>query len=143
MFVALSSLFLAGLLSATLLPGASELLFVQQVLANPSQGLWLCLAVTAGNSVGGAITFFMGVGLARVGSAWKLAQRLRVQPPSPGTMANVQRYGRWLLLFSWLPVVGDAWCLAAGMLGWSWRFSLALIVAGKAARYSVLLLAIT
>ena len=133
---------MAGLLSATLLPGASELLFAQQLLANPSQGLWLWLwlAVTAGNSVGGAITFFMGVGLVQLGASWQVAKKLRIRPPKATIMIYMQRYGSWLLLFSWLPVVGDALCLAAGMLGCPRWFSLLLIAVGKAGRYAILLL---
>ena len=131
---------MAGLLSATLLPGASELLFAQQLLANPAHGLWFWLAVTAGNSVGAGITFFMGFGIARLGTTWQLAQKLGVRPPKAAIMGYMQRYGRWLLLFSWLPVAGDALCLAAGMLGWSRWLSLLLIAAGKAGRYAVLLL---
>ena len=140
MLASLSSLFVAGLLSATLLPGASELLFVQQVLSNPAHGLWLWLAVTAGNSVGGAITFFMGVGLAQLGASWQVAQKLRIRPPKATIMIYMQRYGSWPLLFSWLPVVGDALCLAAGMLGCSRWLSLVLIAVGKAGRYALLLL---
>ena len=138
MLIALASLFVSALVAATILPGASELLFTQQLFERPEAWLWLWLAVTAGNALGGAITFYMGVGIGRLGQHWHWAQKLRMQAPKPELMAKVQHYGSWSLLFTWLPVIGDGLCLAAGMLGWSrWR-SLLLIALGKAARYAAI-----
>ena len=48
-----------------------------------------------------------------------------------------QSYGVWLLLLSWVPIVGDGFCLAAGYLGWPERLCLNLIVIGKAIRYEL------
>ena len=138
MLIALASLFVSALVAATILPGASELLFTQQLLERPEAWLWLWLAVSAGNALGGAITFYMGIGIGRLGQHWHWAQKLRMQAPKPELMAKVQRYGGWSLLFTWLPVIGDGLCLAAGILGWSrWR-SLLLIALGKAARYAAI-----
>jgi membrane protein YqaA with SNARE-associated domain len=141
--MSLLSLFVSGLVAATILPGASELLFAQQVLANPQQVLLLWLAVSLGNSLGGIITFYMGVGMARLGSNWHMAKKLRIQPPKESVLRGLQHYGRWLLLLTWLPVVGDAIALAAGMLGWPRWSSLILIALGKAARYGALAWIIT
>lgn len=139
MLTALAGLFVSALMAATIFPGASELLFTQQLLQRPEAWLWLWLAVTAGNALGGVITFYMGVGIARLGEHWHWAQRLGMQTPKPELMVKVQQYGSWSLLLTWLPVIGDGLCLAAGILGWSrWR-SLLLIALGKAARYAVIL----
>ena len=138
MLVSWFALFVSGLLAATILPGASELLFSQQLLTYPQQALGLWLAVTLGNSLGGFITFYMGVGLGRLGSTWQLAKKLRIATPGRSMLQGLQRYGRWLLLLTWLPVVGDAVALGAGMLGWARWPSLALIALGKAARYGAL-----
>jgi len=140
--MSLFSLFVSGLVAATILPGASEFLFVQQVLALPQaevkQVFLLWLAVSLGNSTGGVITFYMGVGLARLGSNWHLAKKLRIQPPKGSILEGLQRYGRCLLLLTWLPVIGDALALAAGMLGWPRLSSIVLIALGKAARYGAI-----
>jgi len=141
--MSLFSLFVSGLVAATILPGASELLFAQQVLANPQQVFMLCLVVSLGNSIGGIITFYMGVGIGRLGSSWHLAMKLRIQPPKKSILRGLQRYGRWLLLLTWLPVMGDALALAAGMLGWPRLSSMVLIALGKAARYGALAWIIT
>ncbi len=138
MLLSLTSLFFSALIAATILPGASELLFTQQLLQYPEAWLWLWLAVSSGNALGGAITFYMGVGIGHLGQQWHWAKRLGMRPPSRALMARVQRYGSWSLLFTWLPVIGDGLCLAAGILGWSrWR-SLLLIALGKAARYAAI-----
>ncbi len=141
--MSLFGLFVSGLIAATILPGASELLFAQQVLANPQQVFMLWLAVSLGNSLGGVITFYMGVGIGRLGSTWHVAKKLRIQPPKESVLHGVQHYGRWLLLLTWLPVIGDAFALAAGMLGWPRLSSMVLIALGKAARYGALAWIIT
>jgi len=43
------------------------------------------------------------------------------------------------LLLSWLPVIGDPLCAAAGWLRLHWLLSLVFIGVGKTARYAVLL----
>jgi membrane protein YqaA with SNARE-associated domain len=47
-----------------------------------------------------------------------------------------------LLLLSWLPVVGDGFCFAAGWLKLPFWPSLAGIVLGKLGRYAVISLAV-
>jgi membrane protein YqaA with SNARE-associated domain len=53
-------------------------------------------------------------------------------------LKQLNDYGAWLLLLSWVPFIGDGFCLAAGYLGWPKRLSLSLVAIGKAARYGVL-----
>ncbi len=59
--------------------------------------------------------------------------------PPPWATERVRRHGAAVLLLSWLPVAGDALCLAAGWLGVRALPALAFIAAGKAARYAALL----
>jgi membrane protein YqaA with SNARE-associated domain len=49
----------------------------------------------------------------------------------------LQRYGAPALLLAWLPVVGDALCVAAGWLRMHWVAALAFMGAGRLARYTV------
>ena len=53
------------------------------------------------------------------------------------SLAWVRRYGAVALLVAWLPVAGDALCLAAGAVRVRWAAALAAIAAGKLARYLV------
>jgi membrane protein YqaA with SNARE-associated domain len=133
-------LFIYSALAATLLPGGSEVLFAGLLATQPENGLWLWLIATIGNTLGAVITFAMGGLLAywQARPAPSSNFKLRLQKTFTLSSLRVQqlkRYGPWLLLLSWLPLVGDGFCLAAGYLGWpKWR-SLCLIAFGKAVRY--------
>lgn len=131
----LFGLFWASLLAATLLPGGSEaaLLLAQQQAWAPELQLWI--AASLGNTVGGLITFAMGWQAARLKSVEELAH----SPRQKQAVSWLQKRSYWALLFSWLPVVGDLMCLAAGWLKLSPALSAAALFLGKATRYGLVL----
>jgi membrane protein YqaA with SNARE-associated domain len=140
------SLFVFSALAATLLPGGSEVLLVAMLIEQPKNGFWLWLIATSGNSLGAYVTFFMGGILAlrlqrsKFQSRVKGALKSRIEGMfilSALRVDQLQSYGVWLLLLSWVPIIGDGFCLAAGYLGWPKRLCLSLIVIGKAARYAL------
>ena len=55
----------------------------------------------------------------------------------PRALGWLQRHGTPALLLCWLPIVGDALCLAAGWLRLRWPATLACMAAGRLARYLV------
>jgi membrane protein YqaA with SNARE-associated domain len=119
----LASLFVAAFVSATLLPANSEIVLVAVLLAFPERAFEALALATLGNTLGGATTYGIG----------------RIFPPRkdlpPRILAWVRRFGAWTLLLSWVPLVGDALCAAAGWLRVSfWRSLLAMAV-GKFLRY--------
>lgn len=125
----LAGLFAASFLSATVLPGGSEALLFALVRLRP-ETLWPALALaTLGNTLGGLCSY----GLARL-----LPQRLRARIAAR-SLDRVRRHGSPVLLFSWLPVVGDALCLAAGWLRLSFWPCVAWIALGKGVRYAAVL----
>jgi len=129
----LAGLFASALVSATFLPGTSEVVLVGLLTAYPSLA-WQALGVaTLGNVVGAALSFGMGVA-ARHG--FERFQGLRFQLSEPA-MARLSRYGPPALFLSFVPLVGDALVLAAGWLRLPFAPSLAWIAAGKAARYGL------
>ncbi len=117
----LASLFLSSLLAATLLPGGSEAVLFGVLKAYP-ETLWVALAIaTLGNTIGGMITFGMG---------WLLPQTQQLKH-----VEKVRRYGTPALLLAWVPLIGDALCLAAGWLRLNpWQAALFMVI-GKFARY--------
>lgn len=126
---ALFMLFLTGFLSATLLPGGSEaVLFATLDLHTYSPILAIFIA-TLGNSFGGAVNFAIGL--------W-IPNRTQSKKRSLRSLLWLKKYGYWALLFSWLPVIGDAMCVAAGWLRMRFLPSFILILIGKAIRYAVL-----
>ncbi len=126
-------LFFSAFLSSTLLPGGSEalLLYLAHTGAAPLTGL--LLAATAGNGLGGMLSWGMGRWLVWRFPARELEQKHRL------ALARLQRWGTPVLLLSWLPLVGDPLCLAAGWLKSAWLPTLLFIVTGKGLRYAALL----
>lgn len=124
---ALWGLFVASFVGATLLPGGSEILLYNVVMASP-QRLWLALAMaTAGNTLGAIVTYWLG--------------RLAPRPQKLRALQWTQRYGAAVLLLSWLPVIGDALVLAAGWLRIPALAATLFIVLGKFTRYLVVVYA--
>ena len=138
MDASLWSLFISAFLSSTLLPGGSEA--VLAYLATDDQHLPLTLLViaTLGNTLGGMTSW----GIGRL-IAIKFPARGLVKSNHQKAMERLQRWGSPLLLLSWLPVIGDPLCVAAGWLRLHWLLSLLFIGAGKAARYAVILYLLT
>ena len=119
----LTALFASSFLAATLLPGGSEVVLFAMLRLDPEQ-LWPLLAVaTLGNTLGGLSSYLIG--------------RLIPQRKPLKGLATVQRWGSPVLLLSWVPLIGDPLCLAAGWLRLNPWWSTLFIAIGKFARYWV------
>jgi len=134
MDASLWSLFGSAFLSSTLLPGSSEAVLVYLASNAAHSPLTLLLVATAGNTLGGMTSWGIGCLI-----AYKYPARGLVKPTHQQAVDSIQRWGSPLLLLSWLPVIGDPLCVAAGWLRIHWLASLLFIGVGKTARYSVLL----
>lgn len=131
----LISLFFAGLLSGSILPGGSEALLIYQLQQASASPFALWLAASLGNTLGGMSGWLLGYLLV---VRWPQWQQRHV---SDNAARRLQRFGPWALLFSWLPLVGDPLTVAAGFLRFNPWLCLALIAVGKSARYGLLLAA--
>lgn len=128
--LSLLSLFASSFLSATILPGNSEVVMVAMLLAKVSQPWWLVVIATMGNSLGGLTNVILGRFFPqRKASRW--------QERATGWL---KRYGAAALLLSWMPVIGDLLCILAGWLRLSWGPVLFFLCLGKALRYVALAL---
>ncbi len=133
----LAGLFLTAFLAATLLPLQSEALLVGLIVQSQYSVALLVGVATLGNVLGSLINWWLG----------RFIERWQDRPWFPVSAekltkarAHYHRYGRWSLLFSWLPIVGDPLTVVAGMMREPlWRFLL-IVVLAKAGRYSVLAL---
>jgi membrane protein YqaA with SNARE-associated domain len=127
-----AALFLSALASATLLPGSSDAALLALLASGNGDPTLLVAAATAGNVARSLLTWGLG----------RYLLHLSAQPSFPVRPADYtraagwfRRYGIWLLLFSWLPVVGHPLTLAAGAARvWLLPF-LILVSLGKAGRY--------
>lgn len=129
----LSGLALSAFLSSTLLPGGSEAVLLLLVARADANALVLILVATAANSLGGFSTYLLGSWLES-----GLIRRGFMSSPSPRTISWARRWGYPSLLLSWLPIVGDGLCLAAGWLRMAWLPVLLAMTLGKGARYCAL-----
>jgi len=127
-------LFLSAFVSSTVLPGGSEAVLMLLAAESAGDKLVLLTVATLGNTLGGMTSWALG----RV-IAWRFPAR-RIAANEQRAIARIRRWGSPALLLSWLPVVGDPLCLAAGWLRVHWLTSLSFIAIGKALRYAVLLL---
>ena len=121
-------LFLTALVAATLLPAQSELLLAP-LLVQSGEPAWALITVaTLGNSAGSAVNWWLGRYLTRF-------QDRRWFPFSPESLRKAEgwyhRYGRWTLLCSWMPVIGDPLTLVAGTLREPLPSFLLLVVLAK------------
>ncbi len=128
-------LFLLALGAATLLPLQSEAGLVALLLTDDYSVAALLLVAIAGNTLGSTINWWLGRELVRF-------QQRRWFPASPAQLQWAQgwyhRYGRWTLLLSWLPMVGDPLTLVAGVMREPLPRFLLLVLFAKSARYGVL-----
>ncbi|HZM45583.1 MAG TPA: YqaA family protein [Burkholderiales bacterium] len=121
------ALFASSFLAATLLPGGSEAVLYAVLKLHPA-AYWLPVAVaTAGNTLGGMSSWLIGRAIPEVHQG----------KPLKG-LAPVRKYGAPVLLLSWVPVIGDPLCVAAGWLRLDPWLSLAFIALGKGARYWII-----
>ncbi|MDP2296470.1 MAG: YqaA family protein [Pseudolabrys sp.] len=133
-FAAYAGLFAAALVAATILPMQSEAALVGLLLSGYSP--WLLLAVASiGNVLGAVINWLLGRGI----------ERFRDRRWFPANQAALdraqgwyQRYGKWSLLLSWAPIVGDPLTVIAGVMREPLPVFLALVTIAKVGRYAVL-----
>ena len=126
---ALWVLFFSGFLSATLLPGGSEAGLIATLSLNQYSVATVILVATIGNTLGGLTNYWLGL--------W-LPNRTQNEKHGHKAIQWLQKYGYWSLIFSWLPIIGDPLCLAAGWLRMRFLPSFWLILIGKAFRYTLL-----
>jgi membrane protein YqaA with SNARE-associated domain len=129
-----ASLFAIAFLAATVLPVQSEAVLAGLLgLSEEPWGALLAVA-TIGNTLGAVVNWALGRGI-------ETFQNRRWFPVKPAQLEKAKthylRWGRWCLFFSWVPVVGDAFTVLAGVLRERLWVFVVLVGAGKLTRYLV------
>jgi membrane protein YqaA with SNARE-associated domain len=128
-------LFTVAFVAATLFPMQSEALLVALLVQGAQPVAALLLVASLGNVLGALVNWGLGRFLLRY-------RARRWFPASEAQLARAEgwyrRYGRLSLLGSWLPIVGDALTVAAGMMRMPVVPFLLLVAVAKGGRYLVL-----
>ena len=132
------TLFFVAFVSATLLPLGSEALLLYD--ASQGESIWLLwLVATAGNTLGALLNYWLGL----KGEAYLEHKGYLDKEKMHRAHVHFEKWGGWVLLLSWMPVIGDPLTFAAGVLKYNvYSFSIIVAVA-KGLRYGALLLTLS
>jgi membrane protein YqaA with SNARE-associated domain len=130
--IAYIGLFASALIAATILPMQSEAVLVGLLAAGNRPVALLLIVATVGNVLGSVINWYLGRFLLRF-------RDRRWFPASDRQLSRAEgwyrRYGRWSLLASWMPVIGDPLTIVAGILREPLVPFLVLVTIAKGGRY--------
>ena len=128
-------LFLVALLSASILPLQSEAVLVGLLLSDNYPVELLLMVASVGNVLGSLLNWYLGKYLQHF-------QQRRWFPVKPEQLDKASRwylkYGKWSLLLSWVPIIGDPLTVIAGVLREPFLPFLLLVTIAKVSRYLVL-----
>lgn len=132
---AYAGLFSAAFIAATIFPMQSEAILIGMILSDRYSLILLLLIATLGNTLGAVVNWALGLGVERF-------RESRWFPVTPEKLEKAQvwyrKYGKWSLLLSWLPVIGDGITVAAGVMKEPLSIFAILVFIGKGLRYLVL-----
>ena len=127
-----AGLFAAAFFAATIVPFSSEAALAAALTAS---GLWwptLVAVASAGNVLGSLVNWWIGRALSQERS-------IRFMRIDRSHLARAERwyhrYGRWSLLLSWVPIIGDPLTVVAGLMRERLRFFIPVVIAAKTGRY--------
>jgi membrane protein YqaA with SNARE-associated domain len=136
---AYAALFGTAFLAATILPAQSELLFAYLIRSGEYDWRLLLATATAGNVLGSVVNWLLG----------RMIERFRDRrwfPVGDKALDRAERWygrwGKWSLLLSWAPIIGDALTVIAGVLRTPFATFLSLVLIAKAGRYCLIVLAV-
>ena len=129
------SLFTISFLAATILPFSSELTLAGLITTSNYDNLLLLIAASFGNVLGSAVNWTLGF----------YSRKLTIKKWFPFKGKQIEnssgwfnKFGKWSLLFAWLPIIGDPLTLVAGLLRTRFLEFLILVTIGKVSRYMVI-----
>lgn len=131
----LLALFAIAFIAATFLPMQSEAALVALILSGITAPWILILVASLGNIFGSVVNWFIGLKLNEY-------QDKKWFPATEEQLSRARRrynkYGKWSLLLSWVPIIGDPLTIAAGLMRERLSVFIALVSVAKTARYTFL-----
>ena len=106
------SLFISSFLSSTILPGHSEITLTTLILLEKYSQFLLIFFASLGNILGSIINWYLGFYITKfINKSWFPFTKEQLNKVSLWYL----KYGKWSLLFSWVPFIGDPLTIVAGM----------------------------
>ena len=127
-----TSLFIISFLAATILPLSSELTLAGLIATYNYNNLLLLIAASLGNILGSIVNWILGFYSRNlISKKWFPFKDEQIKRSSNW----FNKFGKWSLLFAWVPIIGDPLTLAAGLLRVKFTEFLILVSIGKVFRY--------
>ena len=126
-------LFIGSFLASTIIPMSADLLLVG--VLSLGGNTWICLIIaTIGNWLGGLTSYWLGwLGRWDWLERWLKVKREQLERQKE----KIDRYGVWLALFTWRPLVGDLFAIALGFYRVSPKMSALYMLVGRFVRFLV------
>ena len=126
------SLFFSAFLAATIFPFSSEIAFIA-ALSNDMPFFNAMLAASSGNILAIIANYWFGYWLYD-----KTKEKLKSSKSGNWSLEYGNKYGYYILLFSWLPIIGDPLTLVAGVLRLNFLYFVLVAGSLRIIRYYVL-----
>ena len=133
--VAYLSLLTVSFTAATIVPFSSEILLATLLTTQKYNSLLLLFIACIGNILGSVVNWILGYYAAYfINKKWFPLKQKQIERATN----FFNKYGKWSLLFGWLPFIGDPLTFVAGTLRFSFLPFFVLVSIGKAGRYLVI-----
>jgi Predicted membrane protein len=126
------SLFISALLAASLIPLSPEILIAMMCGTHNFWGI--IIVATTGSFLGSVTTYALGYWGIR-----KISKKIVIVKPDKYERGKelFEKYGAWILLFTSVPIVGDAFAFVAGVARYNFKYFSILVIIGKFARFFI------
>ena len=126
------SLFVISFLAATILPFSSELTLASLMATSNYDSILLLIVASLGNVLGSVVNWILGFYSRSLSKKrWFPFKDQQIKKST----SWFNRFGKWSLLFAWVPIIGDPLTVAAGLLRVKFVEFLTFVVIGKVGRY--------
>ena len=127
-------LFLSAFLAATLVPAQSELTLGYLVINTDYSMVLMVTVASLGNTIGATINWFIGLGIVR---SVIRSEKIKTSTRYRTGIKWFTKYGKWTLLLSWVPFIGDPITVIAGLLKVPLKTFLLIVALAKTSRYVI------
>ena len=132
MIIGYLSLFTISFLAATILPFSSELMLASMLSIENYNRTLLITFSSLGNILGSVFNWVLGFYFIKLqNKKWFPFNQEQISKSS----LWFEKYGKWSLLFAWIPIIGDPLTFVAGTMKTKFFIFLILVGIGKISRY--------